>query len=150
MSLEKNVMTKMKEAMKAKDTVALESYRAIKTAITMAKTESGSSTELSADKELQLLQKLVKQRKDAAQLYLDQNRSDLADPELAQAKVIEQFLPAQLSPEELEAKVVEIIENLGASSMKDMGKVMGAASKTLGGAADGKSISTVVKKLLNS
>lgn len=150
MSLEKNVMTKMKEAMKAKDTVALESYRAIKTAITMAKTESGSSTELSADKELQLLQKLVKQRKDAAQLYLDQNRSDLADPELAQAKVIEQFLPAQLSPEELEAKVAEIIENLGASTMKDMGKVMGAASKTLGGSADGKSISTVVKKLLNS
>ena len=150
MSLEKNVMTKMKEAMKAKDTVALESYRAIKTAITMAKTESGSSTELSADKELQLLQKLVKQRKDAAQLYLDQNRSDLADPELAQAKVIEQFLPAQLSPEELEAKVAEIIENLGASTMKDMGKVMGVASKTLGGSADGKSISTVVKKLLNS
>ncbi|MGB0777122.1 MAG: GatB/YqeY domain-containing protein [Flavobacteriaceae bacterium] len=149
MSLEKEVMSKMKEAMKAKDSTSLESLRAIKTAITMAKTETGADS-ISDDQELKILQKLVKQRKDSAQLYKEQGREDLADPELAQAEVIEGFLPAQLSPEELESEVQAIIDQTGATSMKDMGKVMGMASKKLGGSADGKSISTVVKKLLNS
>lgn len=150
MSLEKDIMTKMKEAMKAKDTVALESLRAIKSAILLAKTESGASEGLTEDAELKILQKLVKQRKDSAVLYTEQGREDLAEPELAQAAVIEQFLPAQLSQEELEAAVQEIINQTGATSMKDMGKVMGMASKQLGGSSDGKSISTAVKKLLNS
>lgn len=149
MSLEKEVMSKMKEAMKAKDSTSLESLRAIKTAITMAKTETGADS-ISDDQELKILQKLVKQRKDSAQLYKEQDREDLADPELAQAAIIEGFLPAQLSPEELESEVQAIIDQTGATSMKDMGKVMGMASKKLGGSADGKSISTVVKKLLNS
>ncbi|MDA8596009.1 GatB/YqeY domain-containing protein [Flavobacteriaceae bacterium] len=149
MSLEKEVMSKMKEAMKAKDSISLESLRAIKTAITMAKTETGADS-ISDDQELKILQKLVKQRKDSAQLYKEQGREDLANPELAQAAIIEGFLPAQLSPEELENEVQAIIDQTGASSMKDMGKVMGLASKNLGGSADGKSISTVVKKLLNS
>jgi len=149
MSLEKEVMIRMKEAMKAKDSLSLESLRAIKTAITMAKTETGAD-EISQDQELKILQKLVKQRKDSAQLYNEQGRSDLADPELAQAAVIEKFLPAQLTTEELEREVQSIIDQTGATSMKDMGKVMGLASKKLGGSADGKSISTVVKKLLNS
>ncbi|MGB0836534.1 MAG: GatB/YqeY domain-containing protein [Flavobacteriaceae bacterium] len=150
MSLEKDIMTKMKEAMKAKDTVALESLRAIKSAILLAKTESGASEGLTEGAELKILQKLVKQRKDSAVLYTEQGREDLAEPELAQAAVIEQFLPAQLSQEELEAAVQEIINQTGATSMKDMGKVMGMASKQLGGSSDGKSISTAVKKLLNS
>ena len=150
MSLEKNIMTKMKEAMKAKDSVALESLRAIKSAILLAKTETGSSDGLSEEQEVKMLQKLVKQRKDSAALYNEQGRADLAEPEIAQAAVIEQFLPAQMSTEELTEEISQIIANLGASGMKDMGKVMGFASKKLGGSADGKSISSVVKALLNS
>ena len=150
MSLEKNIMTKMKEAMKAKDSVALESLRAIKSAILLAKTETGSSDGLNEEQEVKMLQKLVKQRKDSATLYNEQGRSDLAEPEIAQAAVIEQFLPAQMSTEELTEEISQIIADLGASGMKDMGKVMGIASKNLGGSADGKSISSVVKALLNS
>jgi len=142
-------MIKIKEAMKSKDSVALESLRAIKSEILLAKTKGGASEELSEADELKLLQKLVKQRKDSAALYQQQNRNDLAEPELAQAKLIAQFLPEQMSEEELMAVVTTIVKTVGATSMKDMGKVMGVASKQLAGKADGKAISMVVKKLLS-
>ena len=138
MSLQTEVMSKLKEAMKAKDTVALESLRAIKSAILMAQTEKGAKEELDEATELKLLQKLVKQRKDSAALYLEQDRNDLADPELAQVKIIEQFLPVQMSEDDLTAVIKSIIDQTGANSMKDMGKVMGMASRQLAGKADGK------------
>ena len=135
MSLQAKVMEELKEAMKAKNTVALESLRAIKSAILLAKTEAGATEELTEADELKLLQKLVKQRKDSAALYSQQGREDLAQPELAQMAVIEKFLPKQLTEEEI-------------TTAKDMGKVMGVASKALAGKADGKLISEIVKKLL--
>ncbi len=149
MSLQQEVMTKLKEAMKAKDKIALESLRAIKSALLLAQT-SGDSKELTAEGEIKLVQKLVKQRKDSATLYQEQGRNDLADPELAQVAILEQFLPEQMGEEELKKVVSEIIAKVGASSMKDMGKVMGMASKQLAGKADGKAISNVVKALLGS
>ena len=149
MSLQTKVMEALKEAMKAKDTVALESLRAIKSAILLARTEAGASEELSEADELKLLQKLVKQRKDSAALYTQQGRNDLAEPELAQMAVIEKFLPAQLSGAEVEEALKGIIAQVGATSPKDMGKVMGAATKQLAGKADGKLISDIVKKLLS-
>ena len=149
MSLQTKVMEALKEAMKAKDTVALESLRAIKSAILLAKTEAGASEELSEADELKLLQKLVKQRKDSAALYTQQGRNDLAEPELAQIAVIEKFLPAQLSEAEVEEALKGIIAQVGATTPKDMGKVMGAATKQLAGKADGKLISDIVKKLLS-
>ncbi len=147
MSLEKDVMTQMKVAMKAKDSAALEALRAVKGAILLAKTEN-SQQELTEDQELKIVQKLVKQRKDSAQVYREQNREDLAVPEEQQAEVISQFLPEQLSEAEIEAKVEEIIAKTGADGMKDMGKVMGVASQELAGKADGKTISLIVKKKL--
>jgi len=147
MSLQTQVMTKLKEAMKAKDKVALESLRAIKSALLLAQT-SGDAKELSQEDEIKLVQKLVKQRKDSATLYKEQGRDDLADPELAQVAILEQFLPEQMSEEDLKTVIATIIEKVGASSMKDMGKVMGMASKQLAGKADGKAISNVVKALL--
>lgn len=149
MSLQDKVMGKLKEAMKAKDAVALESLRAIKSAILLAQTESGAKQDLAEAEELKLLQKLVKQRKDSAILYQEQDRADLAEPELAQVAIIEQFLPAQMSADDLKILIASIIEKTGASSMKDMGKVMGMASKELAGKADGKAISNVVKSLLS-
>ena len=149
MSLQSKVMEALKEAMKAKDTVALESLRAIKSAILLARTEAGASEELSEADELKLLQKLVKQRKDSAALYTQQGRNDLAEPELAQMAVIEKFLPAQLTEAEVEEALKGIIAQVGATSPKDMGKVMGAATKQLAGKADGKLISDIVKKLLS-
>ncbi|KZS39048.1 glutamyl-tRNA amidotransferase [Aquimarina aggregata] len=149
MSLEQKVMTAMKEAMKAKDTNALTSLRAVKSAILLAKTESGVKEELSEEQELKLLQKQVKQRKDSAAIFTEQGRNDLAEPELAQAKVIEQFLPEQLSEEEIEKVIVDIIAKTGAEGMKDMGKVMGMANGALTGKADGKTISTIVKSKLS-
>ena len=149
MSLQTKVMEALKEAMKAKDTVALESLRAIKSAILLARTEAGASEELSEADALKLLQKLVKQRKDSAALYTQQGRNDLAEPELAQMAVIEKFLPAQLSEAEVEEALKGIIAQVGATSPKDMGKVMGAATKQLAGKADGKLISDIVKKLLS-
>ena len=149
MSLQTKVMEALKEAMKAKDTVALESLRAIKSAILLARTEAGASEELSEADELKLLQKLVKQRKDSAALYTQQGRNDLAEPELAQVAVIEKFLPAQLSEAEVEEALKGIIAQVGATSPKDMGKVMGVATKQLAGKADGKLISDIVKKLLS-
>ena len=149
MSLQKQIMVKLKEAMKAKDSVALESLRAVKSAILLAQTESGAKEELSEDQELKLVQKLVKQRKDSAALFSEQGREDLAAPELAQAEVIAQFLPEQMSEEDVKVAISEIIAQTGASSMKDMGKVMGMASKQLAGKADGKAISVIVKSLLS-
>ena len=136
----------MKTAMKAKDTVALESLRAIKSALLLAQT-SGEGDLTEAD-EVKLVQKLVKQRKDSAAIFTEQGRTDLAEPELAQVKVIEQFLPEQLTEEEIEKVVVQTIDATGASGMKDMGKVMGIVSKELAGQADGKTISMIVKKKL--
>ena len=149
MSLQAEVMTAMKEAMKAKDSNALTSLRAIKSAILLAQTESGAKEELTEEQELALLQKLVKQRKDSAAIFTEQGRDDLAQPELEQAKVIEQFLPEQLSEEEIEKVVVMTIDDIGAEGMKDMGKVMGIVSKELASKADGKTISIIVKKKLS-
>ena len=149
MSLQQKVMSAMKEAMKSKDANALTSLRAIKSAILLAQTESGAKEELTEDQELKLLQKLVKQRKDSASIFAEQGRDDLAQPELDQAKVIEQFLPEQLTEEEIEKVVVMTIEDIGASGMKDMGKVIGIVSKELAGQADGKTISTIVKNKLS-
>jgi uncharacterized protein YqeY len=148
MSLEKLVMVQMKTAMKAKDTLALQALRAVKSAILLAKTENGAATELTEDQEMKILQKQVKQRKDSAIIFVEQGRQDLADPELLEAKVIEQFLPEALSEEEVERVVLAVIEKTGAAGMKDMGKVMGMVSKELAGQADGKTISTLVKKNL--
>lgn len=147
MSLETKIMDSLKEAMKAKDKTALESLRAIKSAILLEKT-SASGTELDAAAEIKLLQKLVKQRKDAAEIYAGQGRADLADNEMAQVAVIERFLPAQMSKEELEPEIARIISQCGASSPADMGRVMGVASKELAGKAEGKAIAETVKALL--
>ncbi len=149
MSLQQQVMDAMKIAMKGKDTQALEALRAVKSALLIAQTATGSKEEISEDEELKILQKQVKQRKDSAAIYSEQGRADLAEPELIQAAVIEQFLPQQLSEEEV-AKVVDaIIAETGAASMKDMGKVMGMANGKLAGKADGKTISTIIKARLS-
>ncbi len=150
MGLQDQVMTEMKQAMKAKDTVALEALRAVKSALLMAKTEKGAATELSEADEIKLVQKLVKQRKDSATIFTEQGRADLAEPELAQAAIIEKFLPEQLTEEEIEKVVVQTIDALGATGMQDMGKVMGMVSKELAGQADGKTISSIVKAKLSS
>jgi len=141
-------MDAIKTAMKAKDTVALESLRAVKSALLLAQTETGAKEEVSPEEEIKLLQRLVKQRKDSANIYIEQGRQDLADPELEQAAIIEKFLPAQLTEEEVEAVIKKIIADNGFAGMGDMGKVMGIASKELAGTADGKTISNVVKKSL--
>lgn len=149
MSLSAKIMDEMKTAMRAKDTLALEALRAIKSGILLAQTESGAKEEISEEEEIKLLQRLVKQRKDSATIFTEQGRTDLAEPELLQAAVIEKFLPAQLSEAEVEAAVTKIIADNDASGMAAMGKVMGLASAELAGKADGKTISTIVKKLLS-
>ncbi len=149
MSLQEKINEALKAAMKAKDTQSLEALRSVKSALLLAQTETGSKTELAEEEEIKLLQKQVKQRKDSAAIYTEQNRADLAEPELAQAEVIEQFLPKQLSAEEVTKIVEDIIAETGASSMADMGKVMGLASAKLAGKADGKTISTAVKSKLS-
>ena len=148
MSLQKELMVKMKEAMKSKDSLALESLRAIKSEILLAQTKGGASDELTHEDEIKLLQKLVKQRKESAIIFKEQGREDLAAPELAQVEIIAQFLPEQMSEDDLKVVIAEIMEKVGASSIKDMGKVMGMASKQLAGKADGKAISSMVKQLL--
>lgn len=150
MGLQQKVMEEMKAAMKARDTVTLESLRAIKSAILLAQTEKKAGTELSVDEEVRLVQKLVKQRKDSAAIYETQGRADLAGPELAQAAVIERFLPEQLTEEAIDAVVEKTIKETGASGMKDMGKVMGLVSQQLAGQADGKTISGIVKRKLGA
>jgi uncharacterized protein YqeY len=149
MALEQKIMTELKAAMLAKDEKSLRSLRAIKAAILLAKTSEGAGGELKEDDEVKLLQKLVKQRKDSLEIYQQQNRADLAQKEKEEIEVIEKFLPAQLSPEELKATISKIIADTGASSPADMGKVMGAATKQLAGKADGKTISAMVKELLS-
>jgi uncharacterized protein YqeY len=148
MSLSVKVMTALKEAMKSKDQTALTALRAVKSAMLLAQTESGAKEELTEEQELKLLQKQVKQRKDSAAVYVDQGREDLAEPELAEAKVIEQFLPEAMSEEDIAKVVEDVIAKTGAEGMKDMGKVMGMASKELAGRADGKTISNIVKAIL--
>ncbi|MGL2987243.1 GatB/YqeY domain-containing protein [Flavobacterium sp. RSSA_27] len=148
MSLSIRIMDEIKNAMRAKDTVALEALRAIKSELLLAQTATGSKDEISEAEEIKLLQKLVKTRKDSAKIFAEQNRLDLAEPELAQVAVIEKFLPAQLSEAEVEVIVAKIIADTGASGIAAMGKVMGIAAAQLGGTAEGKTISTIVKKLL--
>ena len=148
MSFQQDLMTALKTAMKAKDQTALTALRAIKSAILLAKTETGATEELTEDQELKILQKQVKQRKDSAAIYLEQGREDLAAPELAEVKVIEQFLPEALSEEEIFKIVEQTIDEIKAVGMKDMGKVMGIVTKKVAGKADGKTISTIVKAKL--
>jgi hypothetical protein len=149
MSLEQKIAEDMKAAMKAKDKTSLRGIRAIKAAILLAKTD-GSGKELNEESEIKLLQKLIKQRKDSVEIYLKQNRQELAQTEQEEIDVIEKYLPEQLDEAALEQIIAKIIAHTGANSMKDMGKVMGMASKQLAGQADGKTISGVVKRLLNS
>jgi len=148
MSLEVNVMNEMKDAMKAKDEAALRSLRAIKAEIIRAKTEPGANGQITPDTELKLLQRMVKQRRDSLDIFLQQNRTDLAQKEQEELAVIERFLPKQLSPEELKEVLMTIINDIGASTPNEMGKVMGIATKQLAGKADGKAISAAVKELL--
>lgn len=148
MSLELTINEAIKTAMREKDKVALDSLRAVKSQILLLKTEA-KGADVSAEQEIAILQRMIKQRKDSYEQFVAQNRTDLAEVEAAQMKVIEQFLPAQLSAEELEAEIKTIIAETGAESIKDLGKVMGTASKALAGKSDGKSISEMVKKLLS-
>ena len=150
MSLSEQIMDAMKTAMKSKDAMALQALRSVKSAILLAQTESGAKESLTEEQELKLLQKLVKQRKDSATIFNEQGRTDLAEPELAEAKVIEGFLPEQMSEEEVAAIIDEIITQTGAASMKDMGKVMGMANGKLVGKSDSKTISTIVKQRLTN
>ena len=149
MSLSERIMDEIKTAMRAKDTVALESLRAVKSAILLAQTETGSKEAISEDDEIKILQRLIKQRRESAAIYMEQQRPDLAEPELAQAAVIEKFLPAQLNEMEVEEIISRLIQENEASGMAAMGKIMGLASAELAGKADGKTISTIVKKLLS-
>ena len=148
MSLSTQIMDEIKNAMRAKDTIALEALRAIKSEILLAQTATGSKEEITEADEIKILQKLVKMRKDSATIFTTQNRPDLAEPELAQIAVIEKFLPTQLSEAEVEAIIAKIIVETSASGIASMGKVMGIASAQLGGTAEGKTISAIVKKLL--
>lgn len=149
MSLQDAVMTALKEAMKAKDQTALTALRAVKSAILLSQIEDGAKADLSEELELKILQKQVKQRRDSAAIYIEQGREDLASSEIAEADIIAQFLPEALTDKEIEKVVVAIIEQTGADSMKDMGKVMGMVSKELAGKADGKTISNIVKSKLS-
>ena len=149
MTIEQQIQADMKEAMKAKDKVTLSALRAIKSAFMLEKTKEGASDTISDDEALKIIQKQIKQRKDSAEIYKSQNRPDLYEPELAEAAAMEKYLPAQLTEEELTAVLKEIIAETGASSPREMGKVMGIATKKLAGKADGKMIASTVKKLLS-
>jgi uncharacterized protein YqeY len=148
MSLQDDVMAAIKTAMRAKDQTALAALRAVKSELLLAQTASGSKEEITEEQETQILSKMVKQRKDSAAIFLEQDRKDLALPEIDQAEVISQFLPEALTEEEIEKVVVMTIDQVGAEGMKDMGKVMGIVSKELAGQADGKTISMIVKAKL--
>ena len=149
MSLETDVMSLLKDAMRNKDEALLRGLRAIKAEIIKAKTEPGANGEISVDTELKLLQKLVKQRKDSLTIFEQQNRADLAAKEAEEIAIIEKFLPAQMSEEAVKAAVQAIITQVGAAGPQDLGKVMGAATKQLAGQADGKVISAIAKELLS-
>lgn len=148
MSLESKITEQMKDAMRSKNQIALESLRAIKSEILLVKT-SGGNGEMTESQEIAMLQKLIKQRKEAAEQFTNNDRAELAEKELAQAEIIQGFLPQQLTAEELEIALKKIIEEVGATSAKEIGKVMGAASAQLAGKAEGKMIAETVKKLLN-
>ena len=148
MDLFEQISNDIKEAMKAKDKVRLETLRTVKKCFLEAKTAPGANDTLTDEAALKIMQKLVKQGKDSAAVYEGQGRADLAEEEMAQVRVIEAYLPKQLSAEKLEAKLKEIIARVGATSGKDMGKVMGVASKELAGLAEGRAISAKVKELL--
>lgn len=149
MALEQQIMTELKAAMLAKDEAALRSLRAIKAAILLAKTSEGAAGELSADGEIKLLQKMVKQRKDSLEIFTQQGHEDLAKKEREEIAVIEKFLPQQMDPAAVRAVLVQLVAQAGASSPADMGKVMGLANKELAGKADGKVIATIVRELLS-
>ena len=149
MSLETQIMAEMKDAMKAKNEAVLRSLRAIKAEIIKAKTEPGAGGEINEATEQKFLQKMMKQRKDSLEIFTKQGREDLAVKEKEEIEVIERFLPKQMSEAEIKEAVAAIITQSGASSVADLGKVMGAASKQLAGLADGKTISTIVKELLS-
>lgn len=148
MALFDQISDDIKKAMLARDAARLEALRGIKKEFLEAKTAKGSDGTLTDERATQILAKMVKQRRESAQIYTEQNRPELAEAELAQAAVIEEYMPRQLSQEELEARLREIIAQVGATSPRDMGKVMGVASKALAGAADGRAISATVKVLL--
>ncbi len=148
MTLKENIEAQIKKAMLAREKDTLRALRAIKSQILLAESEKGAPTQLTPEKELNLLMKAAKQRKESIEIYEQQDRQDLLEIEKAELKVIETFLPTQMSDEELKEKVAAIIEKTGASTPKDMGKVMGMASKELSGGADGKRISSMVKSLL--
>ncbi len=148
MTLEERINQDLKTAMRAKDQAALRGIRAVKAAILLAKTEEGATDSISEEKEIQILSKLVKQRQESLRIYEEQNREDLAATEREEIEVIQKYLPEQLDAEALATRVKAIIDRVGASSMKDMGKVMGVASKELAGQAEGKAISAEVKKQL--
>ncbi|MBN8720222.1 hypothetical protein SAMN05444410_10560 [Hydrobacter penzbergensis] len=148
MSLEEQVMSGMKDAMKSKDEAMLRGLRAIKAEIIKAKTEPGANGQVTAEGELKLLQKMMKQRKDSLDIYQQQGRADLAQKEQEEIAIIEKFLPQQLSEEELKEALKSIIASVGAAGPQDMGKVMGVATKQLAGKTDGKAISAAVKTLL--
>ncbi len=150
MSLEQNIMTELKAAMLAKNEAALRGLRAIKSAILLAKTADGKVGEITEDDEIKLLQKLAKQRKDSLEVFVAQNREDLALKEREELAIIEKFLPTQLDENEIRESLKSIIASTGANSPADMGKVMGVATKQLAGKADGKLISSIVKELLAS
>tara|TARA_R110002051_G_scaffold216623_2_gene280911 strand:- start:515 stop:967 length:453 start_codon:yes stop_codon:yes gene_type:complete len=150
MSLKQKIESEIKSAMIAKDKTRLGALRSIKSLILLEETKSGAKAEITEEDELKLLTKAAKQRKDSADIYQQQNRDDLYEVEMAELKVLQEFLPAAMSDEEITAAIKEIIAQTGASSPKDMGKVMGVASKQLAGKADGKVISEKVKAILNS
>ena len=150
MSLAEKIASDLINAMKAKDKVALEAIRAAKTAFILAKAEKGANSVLTQEEELKIIQKLIKQRRESASIYKEQNRMDLYEKEVIEADVLERYLPAKMSDEELTNIIKEIITRIGAKSLAEMGKVMGVATKELAGKADGKEISAKVRQLLAS
>ena len=150
MTLMNKITEELKNAMRSKDEIALQSIRAIKSELLLLRTKSGSPNSFSGKEEMKILQKLIKQRKESAKIFREQNRIDLAEPEEAQAKIIEGFLPEQLDEEKIREYIKEIISNTGSEGIKDMGKVMGMATSKMAGQADGKTISILVKEILTS
>ncbi|MFN8277201.1 MAG: GatB/YqeY domain-containing protein [Chitinophagales bacterium] len=148
MSLEEKINSDLKAAMMAKDQAAMRAIRAVKAAILLAKTEKGATGEITSEREIQLLTKMIKQRKESIAIFEQQNRADLATTEKEEVAVIEKYLPAMMSDDDIRAEITKIIAATGAASQKEMGKVMGAASKALAGKADNKRVSEIVKELL--
>lgn len=149
MNLYKTIDKEIMEAMKAKDKVRLETLRGVKTAFMESTTAKGASHDLTEEQSVAILQRMVKQRKDSAAIYEEQSRVELAEQELKEVEVLESYLPEQLTQEELDKAITDIIEQTGASSLKDMGKVMGVATKSLAGKSEGRAIADTVKKLLS-